>query len=267
MKKRRIISIVIIFVFLLVFFIIRMQNESINRRYSNMKKDLIEYKSANICIISKTEHEGIVGYSVGASGIIFKKDENGYYALTANHVVNKENTEFLIMTVNDPTLLEYRKNHPDVEIVSNDKYYNQFPTAEVVYENEEADLAILYFESDQDLECMSISLDNPRKGDKIIAIGTYSEKMEYFVETCGKIKQTQTSTFHTNDGAMDNKILRHSAFVAEGFSGGGVVNENMELVGMNIGGQKNIFGGFSCGVMIPCEQINKCIVMSGLTFE
>ena len=172
MKKRRIISIVII----LVFFLIRMQNESINRQYSNMKKDLIEYKSANICIISKTEHEGIVGYSVGASSIIFKKDENGYYALTANHVVNKENTEFLIMTVNDPTLLEYRKNHPDVEIVSNNKYYDQFPTAEVV-------------------------------------------------------------------------------------------NENMELVGVNIGGQKNIFGGFSCGVMIPCEQINKCIVMSGLTFE
>ena len=39
----------------------------------------------------------------------------------------------------------------------------------------------------------------------------------------------------------NNQIFKHSAFVAEGFSGG-VFNGDMKIVGMNIGGQKNIFG-------------------------
>lgn len=229
-----------------------------------MRSSLITYKSANICVISETEHDDIARYSIGASGIIFEKDNAGYYALTAYHVVNAENTKFLIMTVNDPTLIEYRESHPNMVITSTDEYYKKFPIAEVIYENEESDLAIIYFKSNQDLECATISSVNPQKGDRIVTVGTYSEKMDYFVESYGQVKQNQTTTFHTDDGISDNQILKHSAFVVEGFSGSGVFNEDMEIVGMNIGGQKNIFEKLSYGAMIPCEQINQCIIESGL---
>ena len=267
MKKKRTISILFTIIICILGCIaysvykIEYQNISINRIYSDMKSNLVIHKSANICVISETEHDDIVGYSIGASGVIFEKDDAGYYALTAYHVVNKENTKFLIMTVNDPTLKEYRESHPDMGITS---YYKQFPIAEVIYKNEESDLAIIYFKSNQDLQCATISSTNPQKGDRIVTVGTYSEKMDYFTESYGQVKQNKTITFHTDDGASDNQILKHSAFVAEGFSGSGAWNEDMEIVGMNIGGQRNIFGRFSYGAMIPCEQINQCIIESGL---
>lgn len=270
MKKKRMISIIFTIVICIsgciAYSVYKMeyQNISINRIYSDMKSNLVIHKSANICVISETEHDDIAGYSIGASGVIFEKDDAGYYALTAYHVVNAENTKFLIMTVNDPTLKEYRESHPDMGITSTDEYYKQFPIAEIIYENEESDLAIIYFKSNQDLECATISSVNPQKGDRIVTVGTYSEKMDYFAESYGQVKQNKTITFHTDDGASDNQILKHSAFIAEGFSGSGAWNEDMEIVGMNIGGQRNILGRFSYGAMIPCEQINQCIIESGL---
>lgn len=263
MKKKRMMSILCIIV-ICILGCSAYKIASANKIYSNMKSNLATYKSANICVISETEHDGIAGYSVGASGIIFKKDDAGYYALTACHVVNAKNTKFLIMTINDPTLIEYRESHPNMAITSTDEYYKKFPIAEVIYKNEESDLAIIYFKSNQDLECAMISSVNPQKGDRIVTVGTYSEKMDYFVESYGQVKQNHTTTFHTDDGTSDSQILKHSAFAAEGFSGGGVFNEDMETVGMNIGGQRNIFGRFSYGAMIPCEQINQCMIESGL---
>mgnify|MGYP006914488306 CR=1 FL=1 len=38
-----------------------------------------------------------------------------------------------------------------------------------------------------------------------------------------------------------------------------VYNENMELVGINIGGGTDIFGRFRYGVLIACDQIRECL--------
>jgi S1-C subfamily serine protease len=240
------------------------QNIAATRVYTDLKNDLEAVKSANICIYTKTTHDDSVAYSVGASGVIFSKDSSGYYALTAYHVVNKKNSEFLVMTVKDPTLIEYRENHPGMKLSSSYEYYDTLSAAQVIYTNEDCDLAIVYFKSEQELKCASIASENPKKGEKIVCVGTYADKLEYFVESYGKVKQNNTSTFHTEDGTSDSQVLRHSAFEVEGFSGSGVFDQNMEIVGMNIGGTKNIFRRFSYGVMIPCEQINECITESGI---
>lgn len=242
-----------------------------NRRYPDMEKNLDKIEGANICVISKTCHDDMEGYSAGASGFIFAKDDNGYYALTANHVVEKgntqletENTQFIVMTEKDCTLSEYRKEHPKMKITSPGEYYDKLSKADVVYQNEKCDLAIIHFEYKDDLKCVSIAKNNSKKSDKIVSVGINGDKMEYFVKTYGKVTQSETSVFHTEDNLADNEVQKHSAYETSGFSGGGVFNQDMEIVGMNIGAAVNGFGRFSYGVMIPCEQINECIKESGV---
>ena len=96
----------------------------------------------------------------------------------------------------------------------------------------------------------------------VITVGSYSEKMDYFFVSTGMIDKDELVTFKTNDGNAENRVLQHSAFTTEGFSGGGVYDEDMKLVGINIGGGVDFFGRFKFSVMIPCEQINKCILLS-----
>ena len=60
--------------------------------YEDMKEafDKADLLSANIGLFSKTEKDGSVSYGECGSGVIFAKDEDGYYALTAAHVVSVE---------------------------------------------------------------------------------------------------------------------------------------------------------------------------------
>ena len=238
-------------------------NDKENEAYDSMKKEMENKKSMNICVISATEtDEELMSYSVGASGIVIGKDQYGYYALTAAHVVDKEKTKFLVRTVYDPDKEEYRKEH-NLRITSQE-YYDALAEAHVVYTDQKEDLAIVHFNSEEELSVAEISQENPSKNDLIIAVGTYADKMEYFYESTGNIKNDEYAPFVTNDKFGESQVIRHSAFTAEGFSGAGVFNSEMQLVGMNIGGSTNIFGGFKYSVMIPCEQIIKCIEESNL---
>ncbi|MBQ7500885.1 MAG: hypothetical protein IJT91_08325, partial [Clostridia bacterium] len=69
--------------------------------YEDMKEMLEKANllSANIGLFSKTEKDGSVSYGECGSGVIFAKDEDGYYALTAAHVVSVENARLLVYTV------------------------------------------------------------------------------------------------------------------------------------------------------------------------
>ena len=238
-------------------------NDKENEAYDSMKKEMENKKSMNICVISATEtDEELMSYNVGASGIVIGKDQYGYYALTAAHVVDKEKTKFLVRTVYDPDKEEYRKEH-NLRITSQE-YYDTLAEAQVVYTDQKEDLAIVHFNSEKELSVAEISQENPSKNDLVIAVGTYADKMEYFYESTGKIKSDKLQSFVTDDKFGESQVIRHIAFTAEGFSGCGVYNSEMQLVGMNIGGSTNIFGDFKYSVMIPCQQILKCIEESNL---
>ena len=58
---------------------------------------------------------------------------------------------------------------------------------------------------------------------------------------------------------MPNQILKHNAYTADGSSGGAVFDEDMKLVGINIGGGVDFLGRYRYGAMIPCEQIRTCV--------
>ncbi len=256
-----------VFIFCFGIYLFLYEDIAINRKDLSLEKNLQEYKSAGICLITATNHDGITAYSVGASGVIFAFDGSGYYALTANHVVNKKESEFLIRTINDVSLEEYKKIYPDLKAGEVSKYYKTLSRAQVLYKSQKEDLAIIYFKNNTKLASVKISDKNPLKGEHVVCLGTYSKKAKIFMESYGTVESDKVSSFRTMEESQDNQVLKHNAFVDEGFSGSGVFNKKMEIVGITIGGGKNIFGRFAYGVMIPCEAVKKVVKDSHIFIE
>lgn len=262
MKKKNIIIIAtsIFIYFLLIGFIVVYPSvydyQCKSRTYNDMETELANVFSSNISVITVTEHDDIKGYSVGASGVVFDKVDSRYFALTAYHIVANQDT-YLIFTTNDETLSEYREKHSKSGHVSLEGYYGQLAEAKVEYTCEESDLAIISFESNEELFKISISENAPVKGEKIAVVGTLEGN--YFETTYGTVTSKKPVTFYADDEQCENNVLKHNAYVAPGSSGGAVFNYEMKLVGLNIGGGTDILGRFKYGVMIPCEQIQQCI--------
>ena len=56
------------------------------------------------------------------------------------------------------------------------------PLASVEYENEQSDLAIISFRFSEDLDAAEVAKDNPKKGDKIVAVGNPSNIEGHFIQ-------------------------------------------------------------------------------------
>ncbi len=200
-------------------------------------------------IIGNTEE---LTFSAGASGVIFEKNAGVYYALTAYHVVSDgdENTKFLIQPYTAPSFSEYT----DTVL----EYYKQFPAAKVEYYSKEYDLAVLSFHSAQKLETVNIAEKNAEKDAEIAVISNPEGKS--FVHTFGSILSNDMTCFSDGGGAESSYVIKHSAYIAPGSSGSAVLSfngENVETVGINIGGGTDFMGRFSYGAMIPCQQIKQ----------
>lgn len=264
-KKKQIICILIIALLAVVFIVIIWPSiydyQCKNRKYSDMELALDSVESSNIRIISVSgnEDEG-VGYSAGASGVIFDYDKGTYYALTAYHVVNDANANyFIIATTLTPTYAEYKKEKGITGHIPQSDYYKLMPEATVEYQSEKADLAIISFRYSEKLDVAEVAIDNPQKGDRIVAIGNPEDAERHFVHSFGKVTSSEETAFEARDGQSSNWVLKHSAYETFGSSGGAVFSTKMQLIGINIGGGTDFLGRFRYGVMIPSSQINECI--------
>lgn len=226
-----------------------------HRIYADMENDLSDVMNANVRIISVEEYDNIIAYGAGCSGVIIGKKGHTYYALTAYHVLNHEDIDhFVIITPEDPSVFDYKKEH---EGAGQEEYYDQLPRVKVEYEKEESDLAVISFESDEQLLVAPVSEDMPEKGDRIAVVS--NPEGEKFISTFGIIKSSAPEKYSFNDEQSDNMVLKHNAYEAPGSSGSAVYNEKMQLVGINIGGGRDLFGRFRHGVMIPADQIRTCL--------
>ena len=234
-----------------------------NRIYEDMEISVESVMGANIRIIHVygDEEEGYHGYSAGASGVIFGREDDRYYALTAYHVIHVGDVaKNIVATALTPTYDEYKKEHNLSGHVPPTEYYEIMPELIVEYENEESDLAIVSFRSSDEFYTVPIAEKNPLKGKRIVTVGNPDNaEKEYFVRTYGKITSSKETTFKSNDNQMPNQILKHNAYTADGSSGGAVFDEDMKLVGINIGGGVDFLGRYRYGAMIPCEQIRTCV--------
>lgn len=232
-----------------------------NRTYDEMALSLASVESSNIRIIavSGSEDEGI-GYSTSASGVIIDHIGATYYALTARHVVDKADADhYIVATTLTPTYKEYKKEKGLTGHIPLEEYYALMPEAVVEYRYGAADLAIISFQYSEKLVTADLASENPEKGDRIVAAGNPDDIDGGFVHSFGEITSQEEITFETNDGRAPDRVLKHNAYEEPGSSGGAIFSEQMHVVGINIGGGRDLFNRFRYGVFIPVDQINECI--------
>lgn len=266
--KKKLTLCISVFAILVVVFIVLIwpsiyDQQCKNRVYNDMAESLKAVNSSNIRIIAVTgnEDEG-VGYSTSASGVIIDHIGNTYYALTAKHVVDKSDVDhYIVATGLTPTFKEYKEEKGLTEHVHVPlpEYYALMPEVIVEYKDDNVDLAIVSFQYSKELTVADLASENPKKGDRIVAAGNPDDIEGGFAHSFGKITSAKEITFEANDGRAPDRILKHNAYEEPGSSGGAIFSEQMQVVGINIGGGRDMFNRFRYGVMIPVDQISECI--------
>lgn len=234
------------------------ENDCKTRIYEDLDKRMDSSAlSANICIVRQEEarHGNVTEYSfsLGASGVIFDKKQGIYYALTANHVVEKRDApvkaSFIVQPYGTaPYVKSDSSGHSSIA-----EYYDDFPIARVEYSDERSDLAIISFYTPEDLQVLPLAESTALNGSRIAVVSNPDGKR--FVRSFGKIMSEDPVVFSAGDDKSDNMAIQHNAYTAPGSSGSAVLNENMEIVGINIGGATDFMGRYRYSAMIPLRQI------------
>lgn len=231
-------------------------NQSLNKEFIE-KVDQYAL-SANIYIVglekSNEGNDRSISVPLGASGVIIGKESNKYYALTAKHVLEEPNhdaTRFIVMGHNQPDYKDFISKEGEFQRVND--YYQQFPEAEIEYANDQYDLAIISFKTNENYTVLPISIKLPKYGDLVAAMGNQNGKRN--MVTAGKISSRKPSPFGDEEGKLQYPIIKHTAFVSTGSSGSALLNENLEIVGINLGGNENIFHSFIAGMAMPSDRI------------
>ena len=123
------------------------------RVFGDMQSKVDEVSTSVVGLFQKTEgSDGSVTYSGNASGVIFERDGNRYYAATAAHAVNGKDAAFRVYTakteikrISDPALASI-----GLEVVDS-SFYEGLSDVKVEYISPDADLAVVSFESEDEL--------------------------------------------------------------------------------------------------------------------
>ena len=268
MKKNIIIGIVLgISIVLLYIFIMPIFHEKNckTRVFEDMKTGAEIAEKSVIGIIPKYEKEGYNSYQGFGSGAIFDKKDNKYYAITAAHVVENKEYSYLIFTKNTEfkgqTVSIDEKKSINFEI-PDEEYYDSLLNGNIEYISSTDDLAIISFETEEDLPVLEFENNDIEKGSRIVCIG-HPEGNKYYKSYGTVISDLKTVNIQskTTNTIKTHRILEHNSYINFGNSGGVAISENMKIIGINIGGAFSLTHKFSKGFMIPYdivkENINK----------
>ena len=199
-----------------------------------------------VLVRTKTRSNGNVGTKTG-SGIVLLCGEDSYgtfyYLVTNRHVVS--DAYFLPLT-SPFTVEDYRGgSYRDVTLVASSAGY---------------DLAVLKMYADAgmtyELPTLDFAASDAAAGEKLAALGqpggqrnalTYGEAVEYRVPN--------PPSDGDKSSAIDFPVLYHTAPIANGSSGGAVVNAAGELVAVNYAGAYREDQTFAAGMAIPVSRL------------
>lgn len=215
--------------------------------------------SANIKIVGlkySDEESGIsVAVSAGASGVVFHSEGGRYFALTARHVIadtdgiNK--IQFVAMRYDDLDYADALEESKEYRGIAD--YYQQFPEADVEYSDVRSDLAVISFSSDETLAILPVSDEMPGYRDIVAAMGNPHGKRN--IIAVGRICSRKPVPFGDEAGKEQHAVIRHTCVLSEGSSGSALLNENLEIVGINLGGGGNLFRRHLYGMAMPSDRI------------
>ncbi len=260
-KKNKILIRVIVVILVILTIIYPSIRSKINQK---IHEDFIGYigqnaLSANVMIskenYKKEDNVSSNSISAGASGVIFRKDGKKYFVLTAAHVIksreNEDSTNIIIMGYDDLSFKDYLNNGGKYKGIAN--YYQQFPRGIIEYADEKYDLAVVSFYSDKDYKVLSISDKSLEYGDIVGTVSNpYGERNSV---TAGKVISRQPKPFGDESCKMQFPVIRHTAMISEGSSGSTLLNKDLEIVGINLGGNENLFRQYISGMAMPSDRI------------
>ncbi len=260
-QKTVFLRIMVVLILIISFFLPSIKSFLNQRMNSEFIEKVGKYVlSANIKIVQLNyrNNDGNISstsVSAGASGVIIRKENNKYYALTAEHVIkeldNIDKTQIIILGYDDLDFKDYINNGGEYQGIIN--YYQQFPEATIEYSNDKYDLALISFIADEDYTVLSVADEIPKYGDIVASMSNPYGKRN--IVTAGKVSSRKPRPFGDKAGEIQYPIIRHTSVLSEGSSGSALLNENMEIVGINLGGGENIFRKYIYGMAMPSDRI------------
>lgn len=177
------------------------------------------------------------GWSTG-SGFCFDQGSGYYYILTNCHVAAKTQGYDKV----EYEIIDYKGN------VYTGYLYND--AIDPAY-----DLAVVYFKSSNtEVTPLKIIDKNPAKGDDVIALGAPDSQSNSI--TFGKVNEYRQITLdncETYRSDVNFPVIRHSAYIAPGSSGGPLLNSELNVVGVNYA----VSTDNTIGSSIPAEKIHE----------
>ena len=199
-----------------------------NTVYTDMKDKSEEVMKGVIGIVpERSTKNGI------ASAAIIKKDGNIYLAVTAKHNVDDKTNKYKIFIKDNNELID----------------------ANVEYTSLTNQMAFISFEYDGDLTVLDIENKTVKKGDRIMVISAQEDKN--YTTTYGRLKSNiKKMKLKRPDGIMMNdRFMKHDAYINKDNVNGIVFNENNHMVGINVYGSYTLLGTYEHGYMIPADEV------------
>ncbi|VEU80570.1 S1 family peptidase [Haploplasma axanthum] len=173
-----------------------------------------------------------ITYSYGFSGGIIKKEENKYYILTAFHPIEQLTDENLIVLLwNEPRYNDL----PSEQKKGISRYYASKSKAKIEYTDIKYDLAIISFESGKELPILEISDTEAMFGDDISSISNPKDRDRNYL-SFGKITSKIAVPFGDDKDNIQYNVIEHNSYINEGSSGSILINNDLKVVGINLGG-------------------------------
>lgn len=129
----------------------------------------------------------------------------------------------------------------------------KFPEITVEYTSKKSDLALISFRSDKAYTALSLAEDSPQYGDKIASMSNPHGKRN--IVTAGKIGSKKLWNYEDESEKVKYSIVTHSSVISEGSSGSALLDEDLDIVGINLGGNENLFRQFVSGMAMPNDQV------------
>jgi hypothetical protein len=212
--------------------------------------------SANVMFVIVSEESGVTNYSAGHSGVIYKRDSDKYYALTALHGISLNFggllPRIIVLGYDQPTYNEYVSTG---DIVGLSNYYSHFSEAVLEYYDVAYDLAVVSFCSENEYAVLSIASELPEQNEPVAAIGNPHEYSRNIITT-GRVTSKKPVPFGINDGRIQYNVIEHSAEISDGNSGGALLNQDLKIVGINLGSTRNLLHKFVNSSAMPCDKIS-----------
>jgi len=178
------------------------------------------------------------------SGVIFAESSGRYYVLTNCHVAKKQSGYDKVRY----QIYDYQGNAYSAAL------YDGTGTTAI---DSAYDLACLVFTADKDaFPAVRLAEEDLAMGSCVISLGYPQGQLNAI--TFGKTEKLVTITLSDTEKSESNvtfPVIRHTAQIASGSSGGPLLSDALTLVGVNFAGEKG--DGFHNGYAIPLSKIKE----------